>query len=95
MRVLRGVVSGAREAKVQRALSAGLYLRVDAGYGEKVEGIGGWVEDETGVRGLKGSGEGEDDDESEDHDDDDDDDDGGVAGGWDGGIIIDGEGILR
>ncbi|OJD18217.1 hypothetical protein AJ78_01717 [Emergomyces pasteurianus Ep9510] len=89
VRVLRGVVSGAREAKVQRALSAGLYLRVDAGYGEKVEKIGGWVEDETGVRGLKRGME-EDDDGDGDEDDS-----GGVAGAFDGGIIVDGDGILR
>ncbi|OAX81943.1 hypothetical protein ACJ72_03712 [Emergomyces africanus] len=94
VRVLRSVVSGAREAKVQRALSAGLYLRVDVGYGEKVERIGGWVEDETGVRGLKGDGEGEG-EEEESEDDSDGDDNGGAAGGLDGGIIVDGDGILR
>ncbi|PGH04515.1 hypothetical protein GX51_03508 [Blastomyces parvus] len=96
VRVLRGVVSGAREAKVHRALSAGLYLRVDAGYGEKVERLGGWVEDDTGIRGLKESGEGEENDGDDDGaDEEGDGNEGATGGGLVGGIIIDGEGILR
>ncbi|ODH53249.1 hypothetical protein GX48_00445 [Paracoccidioides brasiliensis] len=89
VRVLRGVVNGAREAKVQRALSAGLYLRVDAGYGEKIEEIGGWVEDETGVRGLKARAEQEEEVEGGE--------DGDADGGVDqlGRIIVEGEGSLR
>ncbi|PGH00625.1 hypothetical protein AJ79_08140 [Helicocarpus griseus UAMH5409] len=92
VRVLRGVVSGAREAKVQRALSAGLYLRVDAEYGEKIEKLGGWVEDEGGVRGLKGRREEEEEEEDESEDGDQH---GGVNGSADGGIVVDEGGILR
>ncbi|EEQ89785.2 TGF beta receptor associated protein 1 [Blastomyces dermatitidis ER-3] len=96
VRVLRGVVSGAREAKVQRALSAGLYLKVDAGFGNKVERLGGWVQDETGIRGLKGSGGGkENDGDDGDYEEERDEDGGETSGGLIGGIIVDGEGILR
>ncbi|KAK2792896.1 hypothetical protein FQN52_002574 [Onygenales sp. PD_12] len=75
VRVLRGVVSGAREAKVQRALSAGLYLSVQEGYAEEVEKMGGWVEDSEGVRGLKVKGGEEEEGEGEEvngYDDDED-----------------------
>jgi hypothetical protein len=57
VRVLRDLVSGAREAKVQRALSAWLNLRVGAEFLNGAEKIGGWVEDSEGIRRLKAEGQ--------------------------------------
>ena len=53
VRVLRDLVSESREAKVQRALSAGLNLRVGAEYLGEAEKVGGWLEDVEGIRELK------------------------------------------
>lgn len=69
-RVLRGLVTSTREARVQRALSAGYNLRVGAEYLEGVEKIGAWVEDAEGVRSIKdgsrlGIDAGEDDNDDE------------------------------
>ncbi|EER38114.1 TGF beta receptor associated protein 1 [Histoplasma capsulatum H143] len=59
----------------------------------KLESIGGWVEGETGVRALKGSGEVREDVEHEG--DNDGERYGGTPGDLVGGIIVDGDGILR
>lgn len=56
MRVLRDLVSESREAKVQRALSAGLNLRVGAEFLGETEKVGGWLEDVEGIRELRGGG---------------------------------------
>ncbi|WEW54763.1 hypothetical protein PRK78_000188 [Emydomyces testavorans] len=57
VRVLRGLVAEKREVGVQRALSAGLNLRVGVEMLEKGEEIGGgWVEEESGVRVLREGG---------------------------------------
>ncbi|KMU72171.1 hypothetical protein CISG_00480 [Coccidioides immitis RMSCC 3703] len=54
VRVLRGLVAEKREVKVQRALSAGLNLRVGVEMLETSEDVGGgWVEDEDSVRALR------------------------------------------
>ncbi|KAL1955071.1 hypothetical protein VTO42DRAFT_9060 [Malbranchea cinnamomea] len=53
VRVLRDLVSESREAKVQRALSAGLNLRVGAEYLNKAERISGYIESDEGVTELK------------------------------------------
>ncbi|PGH12070.1 hypothetical protein AJ80_06889 [Polytolypa hystricis UAMH7299] len=70
VRVLRGLVSDSREVRVQRALSAGLYLQVDAQFVDGMEKVGGWVEEREGVvRGLKtgeGGGDGGDEGDGED-----------------------------
>lgn len=51
--VFRDLVSQAREARIQRALSASLNLRVEVEYLDSVEKKGGWIEDGEGLRGLK------------------------------------------
>ncbi|KAL1963561.1 hypothetical protein VTN77DRAFT_8006 [Rasamsonia byssochlamydoides] len=51
--VFRDLVSQAREARIQRALSASLNLRVGVEYLDNVEKMGGWIEDGEGLRGLK------------------------------------------
>ncbi|PWY65743.1 hypothetical protein BO70DRAFT_366684 [Aspergillus heteromorphus CBS 117.55] len=57
--VFRVLVSEGREVRIERALSAGLNLRVGTEYINGVEKVGGWVEDEGGLRRLKGGGGGE------------------------------------
>ncbi|KAK2747735.1 hypothetical protein FQN57_001765 [Myotisia sp. PD_48] len=52
-RVLRGLVSDSRSAKIQKALSAGLNLRVSAEFVESTEKLGGWIERDGEVRPLK------------------------------------------
>ncbi|KAL4806560.1 hypothetical protein BDV18DRAFT_117727 [Aspergillus unguis] len=52
--VFRVLVSESREAKIERALSAGQNLRVAAEYISGIEKIGGWVEDEEGLKQLRG-----------------------------------------
>jgi len=54
-RVFRMLVSQTREVKIERALSAGLNLRVGTEYIEKTENIGGWIEDDEGVRKIRGN----------------------------------------
>ncbi|KAF3481193.1 uncharacterized protein GIQ15_03952 [Arthroderma uncinatum] len=54
-RALRDLVSESRNAKVQRALSAGLNLRVCADFIKESEKIGGWVQDADQVKPLKGA----------------------------------------
>lgn len=56
-RVFRVSVSQTREAKVQRALSAGLNLRVGTEYIEGIEKAGGWIEDDGGLRRIRGEDE--------------------------------------
>lgn len=74
--VLRSLATSTREARIQRALSAGYNLRVGTEYLEGVEKIGAWVEDGEGVRSIKdGSRLGVDGEEDED-------DDGGDGGDW-------------
>ncbi|EEP82188.1 conserved hypothetical protein [Uncinocarpus reesii 1704] len=54
VRVLRDLVTEKREVKVQRALSAGLNLRVGVEMLEKGEQAGGgWIEEEDGVKVLR------------------------------------------
>lgn len=68
--VLRGLATSTREARIQRALSAGYNLRVGTEYLEGVEKIGAWVEDAEGIRSTKdGSrlGADGDDDGGDDH----------------------------
>lgn len=55
--VFRVLVSQSRETRIERALSAGLNLRVGTEYIEGVEKVGGWVEEGDGVRRLKSFGE--------------------------------------
>ncbi|KAL4895773.1 hypothetical protein BDV59DRAFT_199759 [Aspergillus ambiguus] len=52
--VFRVLVSQGRETRIERALSAGLNLRVGTEYIEGVEKVGGWVEDDAGLRRLRG-----------------------------------------
>ncbi|KAL3431802.1 hypothetical protein BDV09DRAFT_142596 [Aspergillus tetrazonus] len=52
--VFRVLVSESREVRIERALSAGQNLRVAAEYISGVEKIGGWVEDEEGLKQLRG-----------------------------------------
>ncbi|KAI1980210.1 hypothetical protein LOZ53_006669 [Ophidiomyces ophidiicola] len=53
VRVLRDLLTEKREVKVQRALSAGLNLKVGVEMLEKGDKTGGgWVEEESGVRAL-------------------------------------------
>lgn len=54
IRVLRDLVAEKREVKVQRALSAGLNLKIGVDMLEKGTEVvgGGWVEDEDGVKAL-------------------------------------------
>lgn len=64
-RVLRDLVSEGRSARVQRALSAGLNLRISAEFLQGAEKVGGWVDDGNEIRPLKG---GEDEDKAGDGD---------------------------
>ena len=50
--VFRVLVSETREARIERALSASLNLRVGAEYIEGIEKVGGWIESPEGVRRL-------------------------------------------
>ncbi|KAJ5753186.1 hypothetical protein N7520_010103, partial [Penicillium odoratum] len=52
--VFRTLVSQTREARIERALSAGLNLRVGVDYNDNLEKAGPWVEDEEGLRRLTG-----------------------------------------
>ncbi|KAL4876313.1 hypothetical protein BJY04DRAFT_143935 [Aspergillus karnatakaensis] len=52
--VFRVLVSESREVRIERALSAGQNLRVAAEYISGMEKIGGWVEDESGLKQLRG-----------------------------------------
>ncbi|KAL4934303.1 putative TGF beta receptor associated protein 1 [Aspergillus undulatus] len=54
--VFRVLVSESREAKIERALSAGQNLRVAADYISGMEKVGGWVENEEGLKQLRGNG---------------------------------------
>ena len=54
--VFRTLVSQTREARIERALSAGLNLRVGVEYIDNMEKTGAWVEDAEGVRRLKHGG---------------------------------------
>lgn len=54
-RALRDLTSESRNAKVQRALSAGLNLKVCADFIKESEKIGGWIEDAGDVKPLKAS----------------------------------------
>lgn len=56
VRVLRDLVSESREARIERALSAGVNLRVSTEFIKEVEKIVGYVEDDDGIRGLKDGG---------------------------------------
>ncbi|KAL3444722.1 hypothetical protein BJX65DRAFT_319787 [Aspergillus insuetus] len=53
--VFRVLVSESREVRIERALSAGQNLRVTADYISSMEKVGGWVEDDQGLRQLRGS----------------------------------------
>lgn len=52
-RVFRTVVSQTREARIERALSAGLNLRVGTEYIDGMEKVGGWIEDGDGFRRIR------------------------------------------
>ncbi|KAF9890365.1 hypothetical protein FE257_006032 [Aspergillus nanangensis] len=51
--VFRVLVSQTRETRIERTLSAGLNLRIGSEYIEGVEKVGGWVEDDEGLRRLR------------------------------------------
>lgn len=51
--VFRALVSQTREARIERALSASLNLRIGTEYIEETEKFGGWLEDPEGLRRLK------------------------------------------
>lgn len=51
--VFRTLVSQNRETRIERALSAGLNLRIAAEYIDGTEKVGPWVEEAEGVRRLK------------------------------------------
>ncbi|OQE00156.1 hypothetical protein PENVUL_c057G09535 [Penicillium vulpinum] len=51
--VFRTLVSQSRETRIERALGAGLNLRVGAEYIDGMEKVGPWVEEAEGVRRLK------------------------------------------
>jgi hypothetical protein len=53
VQVFRTLVSQSREARIERALSAGLNLRVGVQYTDSMEKAGPWVEDGEGLRRLK------------------------------------------
>jgi predicted RNA-binding protein YlqC (UPF0109 family) len=53
--VFRDLVSQGREVRVQKALSASLNLRVGVEYLQDVEKRGGWIEDDEGMKSLKGT----------------------------------------
>lgn len=57
--VFRVLVAQGRETRIERALSAGLNLRVGTEYIEGVEKVGGWVEDDDGLRRLRGGNAGD------------------------------------
>lgn len=52
--VFRTLVSQTREARIERALSAGLNLRIGVDYNDSMEKAGPWVEDGEGLRRLTG-----------------------------------------
>ncbi|KAL2827481.1 hypothetical protein BJY01DRAFT_255682 [Aspergillus pseudoustus] len=52
--VFRVLISESREVRIERALSAGQNLRVAAEYISSMEKVGGWVEDDQGLRQLRG-----------------------------------------
>ncbi|KAJ5544417.1 hypothetical protein N7513_006981 [Penicillium frequentans] len=52
--VFRTIVSQTREARIERALSAGLNLRIGVDYNDSMEKAGPWVEDGEGLRRLTG-----------------------------------------
>ncbi|KAL4970552.1 putative TGF beta receptor associated protein 1 [Aspergillus stella-maris] len=52
--VFRVLVSESREVKIERALSAGQNLRVAADYISGMEKVGGWLENEEGLKQLRG-----------------------------------------
>lgn len=54
--VFRTLVSQSREARIERALSAGLNLRIGVEYIDGMEKVGPWMEDAEGVRRLKDRG---------------------------------------
>lgn len=54
--VFRTLVSQTREARIERALSASLNLRIGVEYNDNMEKAGPWVEDAEGVRRLKDGG---------------------------------------
>lgn len=54
--VFRTLVSETREARIERALSAGLNLRIGVEYTDSMEKAGAWVEDGDGLRRLKDHG---------------------------------------
>ncbi|EKV08968.1 TGF beta receptor associated protein 1, putative [Penicillium digitatum] len=51
--VFRTLVSQTRETRIERALSAGLSLRIGAEFIDGMEKVGPWVEEAEGVRRLK------------------------------------------
>lgn len=51
--VFRTLVTQTREARIERALSAGLNLRIGVDYNDSMEKAGPWVEDGEGLRRLK------------------------------------------
>lgn len=51
--VFRALVSQSRESRIERALSAGLNLRIGAEYIDGMEKAGPWIEQADGVRRLK------------------------------------------
>lgn len=51
--VFRTLLSQTREARIERALSASLNLRIGTEYIDGVEKVGGWVEDGDGLRRLR------------------------------------------
>ena len=53
--VFRNLVSQTREARIERALNAGLNLRISVDYNNAMEKSGPWVENAEGVRRLKDS----------------------------------------
>lgn len=53
-RVFRAMVSQTREARIERALSAGLNLRVGTEYIDGMEKVGGWIEADEGLRRIRG-----------------------------------------
>lgn len=56
LHVFRTLVSESREARIERALSASLNLRVGVEYSDSVEKVGPWVENAEGLRRLKDGG---------------------------------------
>ncbi|KAJ5578423.1 uncharacterized protein N7459_007387 [Penicillium hispanicum] len=54
--VFRSLVSQTREVRIERALSAGLSLRIGVDYNDTMEKAGPWLEDAEGVHRLKDGG---------------------------------------